>query len=91
MKNSGFRILKTSRMSCICDKEVLFFGADSRDTCPLLYLLLTVHKHDLLGLKNRRFCPVENDRKGKNGLRTFCALGDLLKLSFTVEKLWGGD
>ncbi len=55
-------------MSCICDIEVLFFGPDSRDTSQLLYLLLTKHKHDLLGLKNRRFCPVENDRKGKNGL-----------------------
>ncbi len=55
-------------MSCICDKWVLFFGAESRDISLLLYLLLTVHKHDLLGLKNRRFFPVENDRKGKNGL-----------------------
>ncbi len=26
-----------------------------------------VHKHDLLGLKNRRFCPVENDRTGRMG------------------------
>jgi hypothetical protein len=59
-------------MTFICAKEVLFFGAESRDTSQLLYLLLTVHKHDLIGLKNRRFCPVENDRsdrKGKNGLR----------------------
>jgi hypothetical protein len=36
-------------MSCRWDKEVLFFEADSRDTSQLLYLLLTVHKHDLLG------------------------------------------
>jgi hypothetical protein len=27
------------------------FGAESRDVSLLLYLLLTVHKHDLLGLK----------------------------------------
>jgi hypothetical protein len=56
-------------MTCICAKEVLFFGAESRDTSQLLYLLLTVHKPDLIGLKNRRFCLVENDRKGKNGLK----------------------
>jgi hypothetical protein len=55
-------------MSCLCDKLLLFFGVESRDTSQQLFLLLTVHKHDLLGLKNRRFCPVENDRKGKNGL-----------------------
>jgi hypothetical protein len=42
---------------------------DSRDTSQLLYLLLTVHKHDLQGLKNRRICPDENDKKGKNGLK----------------------
>ncbi len=28
-----------------------------------------MYRHDLIGLKNRRFWPVENDRKGKNGLR----------------------
>jgi hypothetical protein len=28
-----------------------------------------VYRYDLIGLKNRRFCLVENDRKGKNGLR----------------------
>jgi hypothetical protein len=55
-------------MSCVCDKEV-FFRDDSRDTSQLLYLLLTVHKHDLLDWKNQRFCPVENYRKGKSGLR----------------------
>jgi hypothetical protein len=65
-------------MSSICDKEVLFFGADSRETSQLLYLLLTVHKHDLLGIKNRKFCLVENDQKGKNGLKyknltSFCS------------------
>ncbi len=56
-------------MTCICAREVLFFGAESRDTSQLLSLLLTVHKHDLIGLKNRQFCPVENDRKGKNGFK----------------------
>jgi hypothetical protein len=55
-------------MGCICDKEVLFFGEGSRDPSYLLYLFLTVYRHDLIGLKNRRFCLVENDRKGKNGL-----------------------
>jgi hypothetical protein len=55
-------------MSCICDKEVRFFGEDNRETSQSLYLLLTVYKHDLLGLKNLQFCPVENDRKGENGL-----------------------
>jgi hypothetical protein len=60
-------------MTCICAKEVLFFGAESRDTSQLLYLLLTVHKPDLIGFKNRRFCPVENDRKGKNGLNSVVA------------------
>ncbi len=63
-----FSKMKTYKMSCVCDKEVLFFGVDSRDTSQLLYLLLTVHKHDLLSIKNRRFCLVENERKGKNGL-----------------------
>jgi hypothetical protein len=67
-------------MTCICAKEVLFFGAESRDTSQLLYLLLTVHKHDFIGLKNRRFCPVENDRKGKNGLRPESPLIALDKL-----------
>jgi hypothetical protein len=60
--------LNASKMGCICDKEVLFFGEGSRDTSLLLYLFLTVYRHDLIGLKNRRFCPVKNDRKGKNGL-----------------------
>jgi hypothetical protein len=67
-KNLGFG---TSKIDCLCDKEVLCFGEDSRDTCQSAYLLLTVHIHDLIGLKNRRFCPVENDRKGKNGLTQY--------------------
>jgi hypothetical protein len=91
LKNSGFRTLKTSRMSCICDKEVLFFGADSRDTRQLLYLLLTVHKHDLLGLKNWRFCLVKNDRKGKNGLkvRHACLMRAFHELFILLEKRKG--
>jgi hypothetical protein len=47
-------------MGCMCDKEVLFFGESSRDTSHLLYIFLTVYRHDLIGLKNRRFWPVEN-------------------------------
>jgi hypothetical protein len=46
----------------------VFFGEGSRDTSHLVFLLLTAHRHDLIGLKNRQFCPVENDQKGKNGL-----------------------
>jgi hypothetical protein len=79
-------------MGCICDKEVLFFGESSRDTSLLLYLFLTVYRHDLIGLKNRRFCPVENDWKGKNGLNlgqptTFSKLEnmkDFTKVPFPV-------
>ncbi len=68
IKNEGFRTLNASKMGCICDKEVLFFGQGSRDTSQL-YIFLTVYRHDRIGLKNRRFWPVENDRKGKNGLK----------------------
>jgi hypothetical protein len=50
-------------MGCICDKEVLFFGEESRDTSHSVYL------YDLTGLKNQQFCLFENDRKGKNGLK----------------------
>ncbi len=64
-------------MGCICEKEVLFFGEGSRDTSHLLYIFLTVYRCDLIGLKNRRFWPVENDRKGKNGL-----------ISYNVFFLW---
>ncbi len=59
--------MNASKIACICDKEVLFFGEGSRDTSHLLYIFLTVYRHDQVGLKNRRFWPVENDRKGKNG------------------------
>ncbi len=69
MKNQGFRTLNASKMGCTCDKEVLFFGEGSRDPSLLLYLFLIVYRHDLIGLKNRRFCPVKNDRKGKNALK----------------------
>jgi hypothetical protein len=75
MKHFGFR---TSKIRCLCDKEVLFFRVDSRNTSQLLYLLLTVHKHALSCLKNLQFCLVENDRKGKNGSNgdySVCGLG----------------
>ncbi len=55
-------------MGCLCNKKVQFLGEGSRDTSHLEYLILTVHRHDLIGLKYQRFCPVENDRKGKNEL-----------------------
>ncbi len=55
-------------MSCICDKEVLFIEAESRDASKLLYLLLTVHRHDLIGLKKSAILPSRKDQKGKNGL-----------------------
>jgi hypothetical protein len=55
-------------MGCICRKEDLFFREDSRDASHWLYILLTVHIHDLIGLKNQRFRQVKNDWKGKNGL-----------------------
>jgi hypothetical protein len=71
-------------MGCICDKEVLFFGGGNRDTSHLLYLFLTVYRHDLIGLKNQRFCPVENDRKGKNGLKQYSvpSVGPLIVFNF---------
>jgi hypothetical protein len=44
----GSWALTTSKMSCTYDKEVWFFGEDSRDISLMLYLFLTVHGHCLL-------------------------------------------
>jgi hypothetical protein len=77
-------------MGCICDKEVLYFGEGSRDTSLLLYLFLTVYRHDLIGLKNQRFCLVKNDRKGKNGLMLKSADGVcsiFLRIDRSINKI----
>ncbi len=42
-----------SKKDCICDQKVLFFGEYSRDLSHSVYLLLTVHIPDLIGLTNR--------------------------------------
>jgi hypothetical protein len=85
----GFGTLKASKMGHICDKEVLFFGEDSRDTSYSEYLLLTVHIHDLIGLKNWRFDEVKNNRKGKNGLiKLLCFVEISRSCLIYVETQW---
>ncbi len=46
---------------------------------PFVELILTVDRHDLIGLKKQKFCPVENNRKGKNGLRVLSSGSKYLK------------
>ncbi len=50
-------------MGCICDKAVIFFGEDSRDTSHLVCLLLTMHIHDLRGLKIDDFAQSKTTRR----------------------------
>jgi hypothetical protein len=53
----------SKKMSCMCDKEVLFFVAESCDTSQSLYLLLIVHIHDLhVRLKTWRFFLLDKER-----------------------------
>jgi hypothetical protein len=54
-------------MGCVCDKEVLFFGEGSRDTSLLLYLFLTVYRHDLIGLKIGDFARSKMTGRGRMG------------------------
>ncbi len=53
-------------MGCtrICEKEVMFFGEDGRDTSHSVYLFLTVLIHELIGLKKSAILP---DRKRPEG------------------------
>jgi hypothetical protein len=59
VENLDFLTLKAFKMSCSV------FGGDSRDTSQLLFLLLTLHIHDLLILKNRRFAQSKTTGRGK--------------------------
>jgi hypothetical protein len=52
-------------MGCICDKEVRFFGEGSRDTSHLLYIFLTVYRHDLIGLKKLAILAGRKRPEGK--------------------------
>ncbi len=49
-----FHYLKKSKMSCINDKEVLFF-LSIRDIEKKPCIFMTVHKHELQSGKNARF------------------------------------
>jgi hypothetical protein len=59
--------LNASTKFCIFDKEVLFFGAGSRDTSHLVYLLLTVHRHELIGKKIGGFAGSKTTERGRMG------------------------
>ncbi len=53
----------SKKLSCICDKEVLFFLAESCDTSQSLYLLLIVHINNLhVRLKTWRFSLLDKER-----------------------------
>jgi hypothetical protein len=45
-------------------KEDLFFGENSRDTIHSVYLLLTVHIHDLIGLEKSAILPSRKRLEG---------------------------
>ncbi len=65
IENLRFLNFKRSKMGCICDKVVLFFGESSRDTSLLLYLFLTVYRHDLIGLKKSAILPGRKRLEGE--------------------------
>ncbi len=70
-------------MFCICDKEVLFFGAGSRDTSHLVYLFLTVHRQELIGKKIGGFARSKTTERGRMGyLALLNAVALALKSAF---------